>query len=159
MTCQLDDLLAAIGVGDAQLGQQGLAVGGDPVDTGEHKAAHCPAAGHGSYQGVVLTQLAGDIVGLVLEVGLVAGKAGGKPLAAHLLPVELQLVNTHGGDVQPGLGHRFARAEGLAEHHRQGRDFLFGKMVGGVADPLPLPGSVVHPASLKVQLSPGCITV
>ena len=149
-----DDLLCSVLICNPQLQQQGLPVGGDPVFPGEHKGAHRPAAGHHRRQGVVRPETAGHVVGLVLQIGLVGGKAGGEVLVPHRCAVEGQLVDAHGGGADFGLLHRAPEGEGLAEGHGHGGDLFLREGVGPVADPLPGPGGV-QPPGLKFQGGPG----
>ncbi len=130
------DLGRAVLVGDAQLQQQGLAVGRHAVHAGVDKGAHGPAAGNGGYQLVFLGKLIGDVVGGVLQVGLVRGEAGGKQLVSHLLAVEVQLKDAHRGGVDAGTCHGARQIDLLAKDHGHGRGALLGKAKRRVADPL-----------------------
>ena len=138
----------AVRVLDAQLGQQRLTVGGHAVFAGKHKAAHSPAACDRKGQRVVSRQKRRYIVGLILQVGLVARKAGGEVLLAQLLTVQLCLVDAHRRGVEPRAGNRFVRCDFLAENHRHGADLGLGEVVVAVGDPLPLPRRF-HAACLK----------
>ena len=134
-----DGFHRAVRVLDAQLGQQSLTVGGHAVFAGKHKAAHSPAACNREGQRVVSRQKRRYIVGLILQVGLVARKAGGEVLLAQLLTVQLCLVDAHSRGVEPRAGNGFVRCDLLAENHRHGADLCLGEVIVAVGDPLPLP--------------------
>ena len=143
-----DGLRRAVRVLDAQLGQQSLTVGSHAVFAGKHKAAHRPAACNREGQRVDACQKCRYIVGLILQIGLVAREAGGEVLLAQLLAVQLGLVDAHGCGVEPRAGNGFVRCDFLAENHRHGADLCLGEVVARVADPPALPGRL-HAACLK----------
>ena len=134
-----DGLHCAVRVLDAQFCQQSLTVGGHTVFAGKHKAAHSPAACYREGQRVVSRQKRRYIVGLILQVGLVARETGGEVLLAQLLTVQLCLVDAHRCGVEPRAGNGFVRCDFLAENHRHGADLCLGEAVAWVADPLSLP--------------------
>ena len=134
-----DGFHRAVRVLDAQLSQQRLTVGGHAVFAGKHKAAHSPAACNREGQRIVSRQKRRYIVCLILQVGLVARKAGGEVLLAQLLTVQLCLVDAHRCGVEPRAGNGFVRCDFLAEDHRHGADLCLGEVIVAVGDPLPLP--------------------
>ena len=132
----------AVGRGQPQLQQQGLAAGCDAVFPGEHKAAHRPAAGHLRCEGVPVFQQRGNVIALVLQIMLVGGEAGGKVLIAHLFPVEGQLIYSQCRCQNLGMGNCFFRFKGFAEGHNSGGYPFLLENIFPVGNPSGLPGGV-----------------
>jgi hypothetical protein len=83
---------------------------------GESEGSAVPAVGEDDANGVGAgAQQRGDVVGLHLQGGVVAGGAGGELLVAYPLAVEEQLVDAVGRGVGAGEGGRGVQGESLAE--------------------------------------------
>ena len=143
-----DDLHTAVSVLDTQLGKQCLPVGRDAVFAGKNEAANGPAACHCGSQRVMAGQKLRYIVGLILQIALVACKAGGKILPPQLLAVQLYLIDAHSGCIKPRTGNGLCGFDRFAKDHRHGADLGLGKGKGRVADPLTAPGGL-HAAGFK----------
>ena len=99
------DMLAAVGSGQGQRPGHGGPV---PVDLRlvvEGEAAAVPALAQVHLEHVLPAQQVRHVVGLDLQLPGVVGVAGGEEGVAHLLPVQLRLVDPQSGDGQRGLFH------------------------------------------------------
>ena len=153
-----EGLRCAVGIGHAQLEQQCLAFGRDAVLAREDERAHRPAAGHGGQQLVIGAQGVRHVVGLVLQLGFVGGKAGGKIAIAEARPVQAELIDANGRRIDPGRGNALCERQLLAEHHRQRRDLFFIKDIARIADPLGRPRRIQAPG-LEMQSRLGLLAL
>ena len=112
---------SAVGVVDHQLRhQRGLVA--VVVVVGGLKGGHArpPALAQHSLHGIfALGEKIGDVVHVIGQYGVVLGRAGVEPLVrSNLFPVDIQIVDTLGGDVEQGPVDVLPGLKGLAQIRR-----------------------------------------
>ena len=126
----VDPLGAAVAVVEPQPREQRQVVAVHPGAPHADLAAP-PAVGQlGAERVGAGAHLVGDVVGLVLDAGVVVGPAGCEVLVADLLAVEVQLVDAAGRRVDAGAGEGLAL--GGVEVGAQQRQVVVGRAVQGL---------------------------